>query len=74
MGQTTCAKVDILETLLEQSPLHVVEIASLVDRHPIQVDRACASLHDDQYIYPLGRGLYGITTDRRARLKDRCDS
>ena len=74
MRQTTRAKVDVLETLLEQSPLHVVEIASLVDRHPIQVDRACASLHDDQYIYPLGRGLYEITTDGRTRLEDKCDS
>ena len=52
---------EVLETLVDQSPLRVLEIAKTIDRHPVTVDTTCARLHEEGYIYPLGRGLYEIT-------------
>ena len=63
------AEIDVLETLADRSPRHVMEIASAVDGHPITIDQACAHLHDDGCIRPLGRGLYAITEEGERRLE-----
>ena len=65
---------EILETLVDQSPLRVLEIAKTVDRHPITVDQTCARLHEQGHIYPVGRGLYEITQHGEQQVRDRCDS
>ena len=64
---------EILETLVDQSPLRVLEIAKTVDRHPITVDQTCARLQEQGHIYPLGRGLYEITEHGKQQVGDRCD-
>ena len=65
---------EVLETLVDQSPLRVLEIAKTIDRHPITVDRTCARLHEKGHIYPLGRGLYEITEYGKQQVGDRRDS
>ncbi len=61
--------IDILETLADRSPCHVMEVAKAVDRHPITVDQTCARLYNDECIRPLGRGLYEITEEGEQRLE-----
>lgn len=60
---------EILEVLVERSPLHVMDLAKIVDHHPITVDQTCARLHEREHIFPLGRGLYDVT-DRGKRQLD----
>ncbi len=62
-------EIDVLETLVDRSPCHVMEIANAVDGHPITVDQTCAHLHNDECIRPLGRGLYEITGEGEQRLE-----
>lgn len=64
----------VLEVLVDRSPLHVIEIASSVDYHPVTVDQTCAHLHDEGYIYPLGRGLFEVTEDGKRRVAARRES
>jgi Mn-dependent DtxR family transcriptional regulator len=59
---------EILETLAEQAPLYVIEIAQEVDSHPITVDRACARLHDGGYIHSVSRGYYRLTDTGRQQF------
>lgn len=61
--------MDVLETLADRSPLHVMEIANAVDGHPITVDQTCAHLNSDECIRPFGRGLYEITEEGEQRLE-----
>lgn len=70
----TDTETTVLEVLVDQSPLHVMEIATIVDQHPITVDQTCARLHDRGHIYPLGRGLYTVTEDGERQIGDGCDS
>ena len=65
---------DVLETLVDLSPLRVLEIAKTVDRHPITVDQTCARLQEQGHIYSVGRGLYEITEYGKQQVGDRCDS
>ena len=65
---------EILETLVDQSPLRVLEIAKTVDSHPITVDQTCARLQEQGHIHPVGRGLYEITEYGKQRIENRCDS
>lgn len=65
---------DVLETLFDQSPLRVLEIAKSVDRHPITVGQTCARLQEQGHIHPVGRGLYEITECGKQQVEDRCDS
>jgi predicted transcriptional regulator len=62
-------EIDVLETLADRSPCHVMEIATAVDGHPITVDQACTHLHNAECIRPLGRGLYEITAEGERRLE-----
>ena len=64
---------EVLETLVNQSPLRVLKIAKTVDRHPITVDQTCARLQEQGHIYPVGRGLYAITEYGKQQVRDRCD-
>lgn len=54
---------EILAVLVAESPLHVMEIASRANRHPITVDQTCARLHERDLIRPVGRGRFAVTTD-----------
>ena len=60
---------EILEILVANSPLYVMDIARIADRHPITVDRTCARLHEREYISLLGRGLYDVTEDGIRQLE-----
>lgn len=51
----------ILETLVEEEPLLVNEIAHRIDDHPLTVDMVCARLHDNGTIHQLSGGQYGLT-------------
>ena len=61
---------DILHVLDSDGPLHVLEIASRIDGHPITVDQTCARLHNDGYISPIGGGRYRLTEDGKELLND----
>ena len=63
-------KDQILQTLADDGPLHVMEITDRVDGHPITIDRICAQLHKDGHIYPSGHGQYQLTNDERQQLRD----
>ena len=65
---------EILATLVADSPLHVLDIASTIDRHPITVDQTCARLHEHGQIFPVGRGLYDVTEDGKRRIADSSES
>jgi predicted transcriptional regulator len=73
-GLTIQAEVKVLETLADSSPQHVMEIADVADTHPITIDQTCSHLHDEGYIYPLGRGLYKITKEGEQRLEAKSNS
>lgn len=51
----------ILETLVEEEPLQVNEIAHRIDDHPLTVEMVCARLHDRGKIHQLSGGQYGLT-------------
>ena len=63
---------DILHVLDADGPLYVMEIAAKIDGHPITVDQACARLHKDGHISPIGGGRYRLTDFGRERLSDDC--
>ncbi|WP_423751838.1 transcriptional regulator [Salinirarus marinus] len=65
---------EILAILVAESPIHVMDIASTADRHPITVDQTCARLHELGQIHPVGRGLYEITDDGKQRIGDASES
>lgn len=65
---------EILTILVADSPLHVMDIASTADRHPITVDQTCARLHEHGQIHPVGRGLYEIADDGKRRIRDGSES
>lgn len=54
---------EILAVLAGESSLHVMEIASRADRHPITVDQTCVRLHERGLIRPVGRGQFTVTAD-----------
>lgn len=71
---TLRTEIDVLETVADQSALHVMEISSVVDEHPITVDETCVCLHNQGCIRPLGRGVYEITEKGKQRLETECTS
>lgn len=58
----------ILQVLDMDGPLHVVDIASHLDAHPVSVDQACARLHDEGYIRSIGGGRYDLTENGSEHL------
>ena len=60
----------VLAILGAESPLYVMDIARIADRHPITVDRTCSRLHEHGQINPAGRGLYEITDDGKQQTGD----
>lgn len=60
----------VLRALETNGPLHVTEIATRIDGHPITVDQACARLHDDGFITPIGGGRYRLTEEGSAQIDD----
>jgi len=70
---TAQTEAEVLKLLIDQSPLHVMDIAKAVDHHPITVDQTCARLQTEGYIYPLGRGLYEVTEDGVRRIDAQCE-
>ena len=65
---------EVLELLVDRSPLQVIDIAKTVNRHPITVDQTCARLHDCGYIIPLGQGIYKITDRGTQQVRNERDS
>ena len=63
---------DILHVLGTDGPLHITEIATRIDGHPITVDQACERLHNDGYISPIGGGRYHLTDDGHKYISDDC--
>jgi len=68
-GFTIQTEIVVLETVADQSALHVMEISSVVDRHPITVDQTCVCLHNQGCIRPLGRRVFEITEKGKQRLE-----
>lgn len=64
---------NVLGILADRSPRNVLAIATMLDRHPITVDLACARLDEQGYVYPLGEGRYKITENGTQRIGDTCD-
>lgn len=54
---------DILTILDDYKQLSVVEIADMMDAHPVAVDRHCYQLHQDGYLRVFNSGLYQLTAD-----------
>lgn len=65
---------EILEIFDTESSLHVMDIASTADRHPITVDQTCARLHERGQIHSVGRGVYTITSDGIRQIESGPDS
>lgn len=70
----TQTETEVLKIFVERSPLHVMDIANTVEYHPITVDQTCTRLHNEGYIYPLGRGLYKVTEEGVQRIETQCES
>lgn len=60
----------ILSVLNTDGPLHVTEIATRIDAHPITVDQICTRLYNDGYISPTGGGRYRLTDTGNKHLSD----
>lgn len=60
----------ILGALSERTALHVIDLAGQIDEHPIEVDQACARLHEEGYITPSAHGIYDVTTRGQRRLDE----
>lgn len=60
----------VLEALAARSPLHVIEISDHMSEHPVSVDLACARLHDNGDILPVGLGRYDITEQGQRRREE----
>ncbi|ELZ97365.1 hypothetical protein C439_18623 [Haloferax mediterranei ATCC 33500] len=64
----------VLTVLVEESPLHVMDIAKTTDCHPITVDHTCAYLYKQGHIHPRGRGRYEVTESGKQQITGGCDS
>jgi DeoR/GlpR family transcriptional regulator of sugar metabolism len=51
----------ILTALDEEGPCHVMELAAVLDEHPIPIDRACGWLQHDGQLRRRSGGVYEIT-------------
>lgn len=73
--QTECIQMDgvgtaVLDLLDTDGPLQVVEIATRLEMHPVEVDLQCSSLHDQGYIAMFGGGVYELTETGTQLLDD----
>lgn len=64
---------EILEILADESPLDVMDLAKIADRHPITVDQTCTRLYEQELIYPISRGRYDVTDSGLDRISDDAD-
>ncbi|WP_222918895.1 MarR family transcriptional regulator [Natrinema sp. SYSU A 869] len=60
----------ILETLADEGPSYVVDLAAVIDEHPVAVDHACERLHDEDATRSIGCRRYDITAAGYRRLDD----
>lgn len=63
--------VQILATLDEEGPCHVMELAAVLDVHPIPIDRTCAHLQQAGRLRRQHGGTYDITETGCAVLENR---
>ncbi|CQH65150.1 HTH domain protein (plasmid) [Halobacterium hubeiense] len=54
---------DILEALAGESPIHTVEIAATIHRHPVHVERVCIQLCEQGILNSSRRGFYELADD-----------
>ncbi len=60
----------VLETLAADGPLAAVDLAAVIDAHPVTVDHLCDRLHDGDEVRLVGGQRYEITAAGRRRLAD----
>lgn len=60
----------ILQALADCTALHIIDLAKQIEEHPVAVDRACARLHNEDYISLSGYGIYDVTTRGQRRLEE----
>lgn len=53
--------VQILATLDEEGPCHVMELAAVLEAHPIPIDRTCTQLQQAGQLRRQHGGTYDIT-------------
>ena len=53
----------ILRTLDGRNSLHVVELADVLEDHPITIDLACDRLQREGRIHQVGPGYYRLAED-----------
>jgi DeoR/GlpR family transcriptional regulator of sugar metabolism len=51
----------ILNALNEAGPCHVMELAAVLEEHPIPIDRSCSLLQQDGQLRRQHGGVYEIT-------------
>jgi DeoR/GlpR family transcriptional regulator of sugar metabolism len=51
----------ILTALDEEGPCHVMDLATVLDEHPIPIDRTCGQLQQDGQLRRRSGGVYEIT-------------
>lgn len=75
MSTVDCDTEDeILATLVDHSPLYILDLVDTVDQHPIIVDQTCARLHEQGFIYSIGPGLYEVTEAGKQRAESERES
>lgn len=62
--------VRILAILDEKGPCHVMELAAVLDEHPIPIDRTCAQLQQEGGLQRQHGGTYDITDPGRSALEN----
>ncbi|MGQ3413136.1 MarR family transcriptional regulator [Natrinema sp. LN54] len=60
----------VLDALADESPRYVVDLAAVIDEHPITVEQACDRLRDGENVRSVGCRRYEITAAGRRRVDD----
>lgn len=57
--------MSIVEALRKRESLHVTDIVSHVDSHPVTVERHCHSLQQEGYVRQIGNGVFQLSEEGR---------
>jgi|GEM_PF-624013 len=61
---------EILMALVDEGPLSAVDLAAMIDEHPLTVEQACNRLCDQGDIRSVGSRRYELATSDRHQLTD----
>ncbi len=61
---------EILMALADEGPLSAVDLAGMIDEHPLTVEQACDRLCDKGDIRSVGSRRYELATSDRHQLTD----